>query len=412
MDHLSDHFGSDVNVDIPCKIKGRQGTCCLPADGLNGKAPFRHGGQYQDFLNFPSLHGWKVNPENYRIEIVDNHNGYKDSIIDPNEFVQSWLFFCLLTVVVRTDEPLNICDLVYLNQPGLGTVAHITTECLEHKITKWHEWMKKDRSQIKFRLMQTDLVLEFARQVVRENLDDKKREDLDIHPLVSLSIMVLGETLSAVKSSMLREMGENIQGWESDDLNGWGYPTWVMESMPNSCPYTKKSLKRQIGPNATLLLAAWKHCQWHNGEYYGCSKTECKYIKVSPPTKKDNSTAGAVDSHVSTAQENYIPRCACRTRGNSPCKPVGPEMKEVHKILRDGNSSFPVFQVVVSSENETSIIVEDWGKVQQESLFATVSHVWSQGLGNPRSNKVQYVHTIHRPRHHKDVFAVSIYSSS
>ncbi|KAK8076985.1 hypothetical protein PG996_003155 [Apiospora saccharicola] len=388
MDHLSIHFEGAINVDIPCRIQGRQGTCCLSIDGLDGKAPFRHGGQYQDFLNFPSLHGWKVNLENYQIEIVNKSHGYNNSIVDPNEFVQSWLFFCLLTVVVRTDEPFNMCDLIRVERLGIGEVYYITTKTLETKLTEWHNWMKKDPSQAKFRLMQTDLVIEFARQVVRENLDNKKREDLKIDPLVSLSIMVLGETLSAVKSSMLREMGESILGWQSDDLNGWGYPTWVMEAMPDKCAYTKKALKRQIGPNATLLLAAWAHCQWHDGADYGCSKTECKYVKVSRPTSKGNSAADANGPRVNTVQENYIPRCACRNQGKSPCKPVGPKMAEVYRILRDGNASFPVFQVDETSGNETSVVVKDWGEVQQDSQFTTLSHVWSQGLGNPKSNEV------------------------
>lgn len=399
MDHLSTYFEGDVNVDIPCRIQDRQGTCCLPTYSLYGRVPFQHGGEYQDFLNFPSRHGWKVNPEDYKIDIIENNHGYNDSIVDPNEFVQSWLFFCLLTVVVRTDEPFYMCDLIRVERPGIDEEHYITTKGLEHKITQWHDWMKKDRSQAKFRLMQTDLVIEFARQVVRENLDNKKREDLKIDPLISLSIMVLGETLSAVKSSMLREMGESILGWESDDLNGWGYPSWVMEHMPDKCAYTRKALKRQIGPNATLLLAAWKHCQWHDGAEYGCSKTECKYIKVLSSKKQENSIAGASDPGANTTHENYIPRCACRERGKPPCKLVGPKMEDVHEILRDGNASFPVFQVAGQSENHTSVVVKDWGEVHQESLFATVSHVWSQGLGNPRSNEVQYVHIIHPSRY-------------
>ncbi|KAK7921577.1 hypothetical protein PG985_009599 [Apiospora marii] len=281
-----------------------------------------------------------------------------------------------------------MCDLIRFERPGLGTETYITTKNLEQKLSQWHDWMKKGRSQAKFRLMQTDLVLEFARQVVQENLDDKKREDLKIDPLISLSIMVLGETLSAVKSSILRDMGESILGWESDDLNGWGYPSWVLESMPDSCAYTKKALKRQIGPNATLLLAAWKHCQWHDGADYGCSKTECKYIKVSPPTRNGNSMADGNDADVNTAHENYIPRCACRAPGRSSCNLVGPKMEDVYDILRDGNASFPVFQVVETSGNGTSVVVRNWREVQQDSCYTTVSHVWSQGLGNPKSNEV------------------------
>ncbi|KAK7947834.1 uncharacterized protein PG986_008720 [Apiospora aurea] len=387
MDHLLHHFGDVVNVAVPCLLEDREDTCCLPNDGLDAEAPFQHGSQYHDFLNFPSSHGWKVEPDTYLLSL-DRGNGQAECLIDgADQFVQSWLFFCLLTVVVRTDEPLlNMCDLVRWERqgPDASVKPQITTKDLEQKLTQWHEWMKENPTRAKLRLMQTDLVLEFARQVVRENLDEKKRANLEINARVSLSIMVLGETLSAVKSSMLREMDERILGWESDDLNGWGCPSHVMDIKPDACAYTRKALKRQIGPNATLLLAAWKHCTWHKGEEYECSETECKYIKVSPPVKTIGSAADAATTDANTAHANYVPRCACRR----PCRLVGPKMEDVYNILRKRDASFPVFEVGEARDNKMSVVVKDWGQHQQNSAFATISHVWSQGLGNPKSNEV------------------------
>ncbi|KAK8118215.1 uncharacterized protein PG998_006496 [Apiospora kogelbergensis] len=196
--------------------------------------------------------------------------------------------------------------------------------------------------------------------------------------------MVLGETLSAVKKSILREMGERILGWESDDLNGWGYPPCVMESIPDSCGYTKKALVRQIGPNATLLLAAKEHCVWHDGTAHGCSDNECKYVKVSARLPTTDSPAGATTHSANPAHYNYVPRCVCKHR---PCDLVGPDMHVVHEVLRRGKDSFPVFEVEKKGA-EVSVAVKDWVQYRRGNAFATVSHVWSQGLGNPKSNKI------------------------
>lgn len=398
MDHLQKYFGEVINMKIPYLIQHRETNCCVPGHVLQRRAPFGHGSQYHDFINFPSSHGWKVQPENYRL-VMDTHDkdqtGPNTSIEGTDEFAQAWLFFCLLNVVVRTDKPLlHMCELVYEEQLGPGNVRiNVCTEHLEDRITEWHKWMKKNPSQAKFRLMQTDLVLEFARQVVRANFDEEPGEVFKLeYPQISLSIMVLGETLSAVKASILREMGERILGWEGDDLNGWGYPLSVTKQMSVFCEYTKNALIRQIGPNATLLLAALKHHTWHEGATYGCNETECKYIKASPPTSSVNSTTGTADFIANVAHDNYLPKCECKTLGKTPCKLVGPNMEDVYEILRKGSASFPVFEVNETEDKAMKVTVQDWSQVQRDSAFATVSHVWSQGLGNPNSNEIQYVH--------------------
>ncbi|KAK8133476.1 hypothetical protein PG984_005488 [Apiospora sp. TS-2023a] len=330
-----------------------------------------------------------VNPENYRLEVNHENDRYDACIDDLNVFLQSWLFFCLINVVIRTDEPLlYVCDLVRSERPEKQTTPFITTRYLEEKISQWHEWMnKKHPAQAKARLVQIGLVLEFARQVVRENFGKEEGDDLRIiDPKVSLSIMVLGETLSAVKTSILREMGETILGWEGDDLSGWGFPSCVTADMPGSCAYTTRALLRQIGPNATLLLAASKHVASHQGDEYGCSIVECRYIKASPPVRINSSAADTA-----TTRE-YQPRCSCVRNGKPRCKLIGPDMRAVFEVLRGHDISFPVFQVKRTTNEETIVVVEDWGPRQRHSTFATVSHVWSQGLGNPKSNTVQYVH--------------------
>jgi hypothetical protein len=43
--------------------------------------------------------------------------------------------------------------------------------------------------------------------------------------------MVLGETLSAVKTHIMKDLGLTINGWFMDDDEGWGPPSYVIARM-------------------------------------------------------------------------------------------------------------------------------------------------------------------------------------
>lgn len=397
MQHLREHYGAEVDVAVLCRIRDRE-CCCQLWRSIREQAPFRHGIEHGDFFSFPIDHGWAMSLEDHRLT-PPNRDGHADSnlITDNDDFLQSWLFFCLLNVVVRTDRPLfNMSELVSVETASpKQSNFYIDTTRLEEKITVWYEWheslFRSDPPKARLRVILAAAVLEYARQVVRANLDHSQGETpIIVHPTTSLAIMVLGETLSAVNTRMLQEMDRTTQGWEADALRGWGRPKYLTDEMKEDfCEYERYTLKNQIGPNAILLLATSRHYPGyrnHGETVPPCSKISCNFVKAShhpnglmtePATKHRKSKA-------TKASDLYLPLCQCKPE----CDLVGPDMRSVYAILAE-RDAFPVFGIEPSGEH-VSVSVKGWSD-DKDGEFAAVSHVWSQGLGNPKSNKVQYV---------------------
>lgn len=125
MDHLLKYLGN-VDVPVDCEYIWQWRKCCLPEIHDFGH-PFPHCHQYQEFFKFPGQHDWEVDPATYKLAKKPKDH------LPPNAsaFVQLWLFFGLLNIVVRTDKPfLHMEDLVQLKEDGAQgePIAHITTE--------------------------------------------------------------------------------------------------------------------------------------------------------------------------------------------------------------------------------------------------------------------------------------------
>lgn len=403
MEHLHDYLGN-IGISVDCEDRRGWRNCCLLERRDSLERPFPHCREYHEFFTFPVEHGWEVDSTTYKLE--KKPDGQPS--VDANAFFQLWLFFCLLNVVVRTDKPLlHMAELVEISDEGQGDpYALITTKKLESKLTDWHDWIRAHPAKARLRLIQTDLVLEYARQVVRANLDAGVN-DYDIRPGISLSVMILGETLSAVKTNTMRAMGESIHGWESDDLEGWGYPQHVIDELERDengdslCLYTKCALKTQIGPNATLLLATLRHLPGNrrHGRRYDCTETECKFIDAASTGHRyaGSRTTNNKNQEVNGTGNSYTPRCDCLPINRVDCEPVGPDMTAVYDAIRKAHSQgevteFPIFGFR-ESKGSLRVIVETWQPGRRGREFATISHVWSQGLGNEMTNTIRYVFT-------------------
>ena len=72
---------------------------------------------------------------------------------------------------------------------------------------------------------------------------------------------------------------------------------------------------------------------------------------------------------------------------------IGPDMGRVYQILRAQNNNedrrFPVLEVHENSEGTLEVLVGEWTQ-EQNIRFATISHVWSDGLGNEDKNEIYY----------------------
>jgi hypothetical protein len=324
-----------------------------------------------DFHDFPEKRaGWKLD-ENLEFKPVPMMH-----VAPFNQFLQSWLFFGLLRTVIQLEPGSSIHDGDFIRPPRHDTVQ--TTE-LEKYLKRW-AMMESDpqykRGQT-VRMIRAQVALDKARDVILRycSVDGKmyrdKKGPTHVDETLALSLMVLGETSTAAKSKIVQKVGFNIRGWHGDANEGWGIPKLLIDQMEHAswCPRTIYMLKGQLRSHATSLLSAFKinkDIRVH-GQRHSDAKCDEKNCRVKSEDKDGN------------YEMKHHPDCI----DQATCRFLGPDMKEVLKILRDG--SFPLL-TYKSHQGEMVVHVVAF---EAYTRYATISHVWADGYGNPGSNEIR-----------------------
>jgi len=223
---------------------------------------------------------------------------------------------------------------------------------------------------------------------------------------LSLCLMVLGETLSAAKLQMMNDLGLRMNGWLTDDDDGWGPPSLILTRMEKSwCPRASAVIQGQLGFSAILLYTAFPARQkapTDKKEHQKCHARQCHHVP---------GVIGSGNKKVFYPPQHHPSESECMKEKRKDCQLLGPNMPKLYEILKDATmategSNFPILRIVSKinrtrdeSNNETEVMrvlgvtVERWGLETRRTLrkphFTAISHVWSQGMGNERSNKLQ-----------------------
>ncbi|KAI1412840.1 hypothetical protein F5Y13DRAFT_43116 [Hypoxylon sp. FL1857] len=352
MQHLTDSLG-DQRINVGLAVS----PCNPPTDPTA-------------FHGFPARRGYQITQD----FIVEPDGSERNR--DYASFMQEWLFFGLILTAVRTDgKPFITCE-------QLISGDYITTEPLSKALDDWEEYEARNQSGIEYRMIQTEYVLERARQVIRKNCavrDSKVLYSKDtrypkyLSDESALSLMTVGEALSAAKKRIMENAKVNISGWHADDDAGWGPPYWVFRRMNSDkrderwCPRAMYLLKGQLGANATLMLAAYRRCE-HSDRMTGsrhdnCVPSDCKVVD----------------------RDEHIDHC-------TGCEKHGPPMHEILRLLRTpvhdlGTEITFLIPLLVfeGPEDHPQLRVE---AQQPSKTYAAISHVWSDGWGNEEENKL------------------------
>ncbi|EWG49979.1 hypothetical protein FVEG_09320 [Fusarium verticillioides 7600] len=365
-------------------------------DTLDHCSSTKHSWTYDNFVSFPKQHGYWVD-ENYRV----HQSGKKSScrFLDRPALDQAWLFFQLIYCVVRDQEE------PFLAHEKLVFEGKLDTKELPHALNQWDKHMRelheKDPGAAVMRFLEANQILELAKQVVLANLAEGSPSMLVPQPIKrfkqgnwatelyeqrNLCLMILGETLSAVLTRIMRTCKINLPGWELDDGGGWGPSAYVSRMMFEHgwCPRSQATVKGQLGRNATLLYVTVlahnenrHNCDPQGHEHRRCTPSKCEFIEAldNPP---DNNRGLIREYRPSHAQ------------GCTECGMIGPNENDILDVLERSNASktvvFPLIRVWEDNENKTlEIKVEEW---KVGTPYATVSHVWSQGLGNRNKREI------------------------
>lgn len=342
----------------------------------------------QAFHDFPLTQGWKLDPE-YKLEP-------ESSPFTPFEaFLQSWLFFGLISTVVQNNtEPLLAID-------DLRNGGQLNTGGLYSALERWAEWETSNLKGFWYRMIQVEYVLDKSRLVVRRNLgynvvDDHVEYNVKPHddPRYftdenALCLMTVGELLSAVKTRIMKSVERkgcfnHLSGWHADDDHGWGPPRYVFKMMEKArwCSRAKHLLKGQLRSNATMLLEAYfayKDTDRFIKGHEQCDKMTCKMQPKDANGKYIN---------------HHMPECE-----QDLCEMKGPDMEEIRAILSPrtarSESQIPLLQFhsKLASSVELKVTSFDF-KESFEPIgnYTAISHVWADGWGNEDANKLPSCH--------------------
>lgn len=347
---------------------------------------------FDSFHEFPRQKGWYIDHKDYTIHALGSPD--RGSVegwgLNLRSFLQAWLFFGLIFTVVQTDgHPLlQYEDLLHVDG------NYVSTERLRDMLELWELWEEAHPEGQRVRMIRLEETLRLARRVVRRNLAwvgpprtqtySVLRDDpLYVDDEIILSIMTLGEALQDAKSKILKIMGMKLPGPDDDDDSGWGPPRYVVERMEKDmCPRTVHLLRGQFQSNATLLLSAWSTRSAPNiglgdpvspSRHEECTSSVCK---VNP----EDEPGGYKQRHCKGFCTNDDPRqpnsCGQYDNLSVIAETLDNLQQEKRPLLqfKDGSSGSP---------NSLALNVVSWKPTME---YATISHVWSDGFGNPKTN--------------------------
>lgn len=159
------------------------------------------------------------------------------------------------------------------------------------------------------------------------------------------------------------------------------------------CQRTQQVLRGQLGSSAFLLFVALEQHMpgHHTNQHDNCNSEKCVVLPGLVSGGNDTSADGK--QKLSYAPQHH----GVCSKQPKRCYERGPKMRDVLRILRNANPAteayeFPIFRIITKEDSGRveGITVETWSRDDERDCrkpdFATISHVWSQGMGNERSN--------------------------
>jgi hypothetical protein len=277
-------------------------------------------------------------------------------------FLQQWLFFGLIYEIV------NSCGLVLHNFDDFVSVDDddstrlVTTRHLPKIIEKWQQAKNALPSDQQVMIIgQVDDILADARYFVSKltYLAPSGEIDLPMDEAILLSIIILGETLEFSKANIFK----NVTAGQVAPINLWGNRHILGHLMREKgcCPDHVHMLE-EITSASTMYYIYRSGLLRGTKDHDSCIAGRCVAYQIDPQSYET--------SHVSKG-------CVCDH--------IELPMEKIRSILSSGGVPVISFASPVTSYNDFDLDVVE---ASDEILYVAISHVWSDGLGNPKSNSL------------------------
>ena len=316
------------------------------------------------FLTFhDGRHGWFV-PDNgvHEERPVDG----KETETEFEAFAQRWLYFEVLRAILNVD-PQRPEGFDRTEADGRHWVD---SSSLPEKIEQWYTYEMDNENGRALRLIRAEQVLETARHFVSNYCAAsgpglKQNTMWALDPRISLSFMVLGQTLSRVLARILRDTNLRIEGWTSFEFGnqGWGYSGALFDALIKDgwCRKTLYMLQGLMRRDTLGFLNALKIYPPHP---HGSSHSQCS----------------ALHCKVEADQQHKLFHACDET--DPSCHPIGPKTDELNKWVLQ--KKIPLLHY----KKESGCIDVIPMDTSFRKSYIVFSHIWMDGFGNPASNEL------------------------
>lgn len=334
----------------------RHPTCRLPRVPYVCSVPYDEG----DFLTYPARGGqqWAhLLSSEWRLAFTMAEHQNPSDTRQLEDFFQRWFFFGLLHAVLSQVGLYDAEDYIERDEDGLPAFVH--TRNLEARLRSWAEHIKRDDVDKLLVRNTLQACLQRAHDVLSSisTIGDHPNRHTSFDQAVKCSIADLCGTVSAFGELNLGE--DPSIPWN----NFHGFATDVDEQ-------AIANMKRNGWCERDATEEGWS--QYSTALYW--------YIKAlgdaSPAV--DHSTCSSIDCKTETIhRDSYRPG---HVSDDCDCTLLGPEHIEVADILNSGH--IPVLDIEGDSIQNISLKMVP---ITPDITYIALSHVWADGLGNPKS---------------------------
>ncbi|KFZ20613.1 hypothetical protein V502_03126 [Pseudogymnoascus sp. VKM F-4520 (FW-2644)] len=298
----------------------------------------------KDFEDFPFF--WL---EDQRFHKGLDDTDWRYNFIDPNLeaaiFVQNKYYFGAINELLAFDKPIPTSEFVIERDDGEWVLC---TTKLNDYISKWaghlNTLAEEERSQ------RLDRAKEFLKHMA------KARWHKDRHHLlrVSASVQILARTIESAMIWYFEKYPDSSERI-SDHINCLQIGGW--------CESTVRKAGHYFVPTTAYAASAIDSHPGRHQNHTNCSGGVCE--------------ASTIDE--STYQTKHTPEC------DGTCGDVEIDSQSLHDVIMQGK--IPIISLSMGTDGKLNTEVTHSGDVPH---YIAISHVWSDGLGNPHKNALPY----------------------
>ncbi|KAI1101613.1 hypothetical protein F4804DRAFT_315402 [Jackrogersella minutella] len=303
------------------------------------------------YAQFPSHRGFELGPVTSLLGL-DQLLQVHAKIPGLFAMLQEWLFFGVLSEFLQ--RKVRVKDFTKVSQKSativrMGKLSKLLTEHL-NAVNK--KQTRDERFKYYLRMQDVFTSCRYVVEVVDIWCCDHGDES---QAAFSLSVTCLGVTLELTMQRICNDF-ESLR-----PFGNWSQVNFTVRRLKQDgwCPYLIQALKLYLSP-LEMYYASLMSQPSNEIQHNCCTSDECVALDVDAATYK---------------QRHLYKNCKCEL--------VSVDTDEVEKILRGGG--IPIIETWMDSEGQIELRVVDSTK---RRIYVAISHVWSDGLGNPNSNAI------------------------